>query len=162
MRAIVVATAGGGMVEVTVNGMQKVLRVKIDPDTGRVTEIDFKSYHDPQSPEHETGSVKAKIFVLAANAVENARLYQRAQQEIVERKRAETAREQIIIELQDALAQVRTLTGLLPMCASCKKIRDDAGYWHQVEAYVQNHSEAQFSHGLCPDCIKKLYPEHSD
>ena len=62
-------------------------------------------------------------------------------------------------ELQEALAKVRTLRGLLPICASCKKIRNDQGYWQQVEVYVRDHSEAEFSHCLCPDCARKLYPE---
>lgn len=62
-------------------------------------------------------------------------------------------------ELQEALAKVTTLRGLLPICASCKKIRDDQGYWQQVEVYVRDHSEAEFSHCLCPDCARKLYPE---
>jgi CheY-like chemotaxis protein len=62
-------------------------------------------------------------------------------------------------ELQEALARVKTLRGLLPICASCKKIRDDQGYWQQVEVYLRQHSEAQFSHGICPDCAKKLYPQ---
>lgn len=61
--------------------------------------------------------------------------------------------------LEDALASVRTLEGILPICASCKKIRDDKGYWTQVEAYVSERSSAEFSHGLCPECMKKLYPE---
>jgi hypothetical protein len=54
---------------------------------------------------------------------------------------------------------VKSLSGLLPICASCKKIRDDKGYWSQVESYVQKHSDATFTHGICPDCIKKLYPD---
>jgi PAS domain S-box-containing protein len=82
--------------------------------------------------------------------------------DITERKRAEEERERLIAELQAALAKVKTLSGLLPICASCKKIRDDKGYWHQVEVYVRNHSEAQFSHGLCPKCMKKLYPEYCE
>jgi len=69
------------------------------------------------------------------------------------------ARERLILELQNALAQVQTLSGLLPICSSCKKIRDDEGYWNQLEVYIQEHSEAVFSHGLCPECAKKLYPE---
>jgi hypothetical protein len=69
------------------------------------------------------------------------------------------ARERLILELQNALAQVKTLSGLLPICSSCKKIRDDQGYWNQLEVYIQDHSEAVFSHSLCPDCAKKLYPE---
>lgn len=62
-------------------------------------------------------------------------------------------------ELQTMLAQVKTLSGLLPICASCKKIRDDHGYWQQVEVYLSQHTDADFSHGLCPDCAHKLYPE---
>jgi PleD family two-component response regulator len=61
--------------------------------------------------------------------------------------------------LQEALDQVKTLTGLLPICANCKKVKDDQGYWHQVEVYVQEHSDAEFSHGFCPDCLHELYPE---
>ncbi len=62
-------------------------------------------------------------------------------------------------ELQDALAQAKTLSGLLPICSSCKRIRDDEGYWTQLETYIQEHSDILFSHGLCPECAKKLYPE---
>jgi YesN/AraC family two-component response regulator len=67
----------------------------------------------------------------------------------------------LIEELKTALAEIRTLRGIIPICASCKKIRDDGGYWHQVEVYVRDHSEAQFSHGICPDCAEKLYPGYS-
>jgi AmiR/NasT family two-component response regulator len=63
-------------------------------------------------------------------------------------------------ELQAALAKVKMLSGLLPICASCKKIRDDKGYWQQVEVYIQAHSEAEFTHGFCPDCLAKLYPDY--
>ena len=62
-------------------------------------------------------------------------------------------------ELQDAPAQVKTLSGLLPICSSCKKVRDDEGYWNQLEVYIQDHSDVLFSHGLCPECANKLYPE---
>jgi hypothetical protein len=65
-------------------------------------------------------------------------------------------------KLKDALKKVKTLSGLLPICASCKKIRDDKGYWNQIESYIQQHSEAEFSHGLCPECMKKLYSEFSE
>lgn len=64
-----------------------------------------------------------------------------------------------IDELQNALDNVKQLSGLLPICAYCKKIRDDKGYWNQLEAYLQKHTEAQFSHGICPDCERKLYFE---
>ncbi len=63
------------------------------------------------------------------------------------------------VDLQAALAEVRTLSGILPICASCKQIRDDAGYWHQVEAYLCKHTTAQFSHSVCPGCMARLYPE---
>jgi len=79
--------------------------------------------------------------------------------DITERKRVEAEREKLIRELQDALAQIKKLSGLLPICASCKKIRDDQGYWNQIEAYIRDHSEAKFSHGICPECMKKLYPD---
>ncbi|MCG8470504.1 MAG: response regulator [Desulfobacterales bacterium] len=65
----------------------------------------------------------------------------------------------LIAELQDALAQVKTLRGLLPICASCKKIRDDKGYWHQIETYLSCHADVDFTHGICTECMKTLYPD---
>lgn len=62
-------------------------------------------------------------------------------------------------ELKKATEDVRTLRGIIPICAHCKQIRDDKGYWNQVEVYVRDHSEASFSHGICPQCMKKLYPD---
>ncbi len=81
--------------------------------------------------------------------------------DITDRKTAEAERERLILELQDALGRVRSLSGLLPMCASCRKIRDRQGEWHNLEAYIRSHSDADFSHGICPDCRRRLYPEHS-
>jgi PAS domain S-box-containing protein len=77
-----------------------------------------------------------------------------------ERKKAEEERERLITELQDALADVKLLSGLVPICANCKKIRDDQGYWTQIESYIQDRSDAKFSHSICPDCAKKLYPDY--
>ncbi|MBA3014829.1 MAG: response regulator [Proteobacteria bacterium] len=68
-------------------------------------------------------------------------------------------REKLITELHAALNKVKQLSGFLPICASCKKIRNDKGYWQQIESYIRAHSEAEFSHGICPDCAYKLYPE---
>jgi PAS domain S-box-containing protein len=79
--------------------------------------------------------------------------------DITERKRAEDALLRERNKLQDALAQIKTLSGMLPICAGCKKIRDDNGYWNQIEKYIGDHSEAEFSHGICPDCARKLYPD---
>ncbi len=81
------------------------------------------------------------------------------QRKIDERKRVEEEREKLINELQEALNKVKTLSGLLPICASCKKVRDDSGYWNQIEVYIRDHSEADFSHSICPDCAKELYPD---
>ncbi|MDH4318238.1 MAG: response regulator, partial [Desulfobulbaceae bacterium] len=64
----------------------------------------------------------------------------------------------LVEELQEAMGKVKLLSGLLPICASCKKIRNDEGYWTQIESYIKEHSEADFSHGICPDCVKILYP----
>ncbi len=76
-----------------------------------------------------------------------------------DKKRAEEEWERIIHKLQDALNRVKTLSGLIPICAGCKKIRDDQEYWSDVELYISKHSEAEFSHGLCNECMEKLYPE---
>ncbi|MBU1207506.1 MAG: GAF domain-containing protein [Proteobacteria bacterium] len=85
-----------------------------------------------------------------AGAIANAQLF-------AELKRMEGEREKLIRDLQKALSEVKKLSGFLPICASCKKIRDDKGYWNQVEVYIRDRSEAEFSHGICPDCMKKLY-----
>jgi PAS domain S-box-containing protein len=84
--------------------------------------------------------------------------------DITARKQAEQAlaeaikeRDKLIGELQSALENVKTLQGLLPICANCKKIRDDKGFWNQVEGYIQEHTNAIFSHAICPDCYEKLY-----
>jgi hypothetical protein len=77
--------------------------------------------------------------------------------EIEERRQAQVEKDQLIIELQQALSKVKALGGLLPICASCKKIRDDKGYWNQLESYIASRSEAEFSHSICPDCARKLY-----
>ena len=63
-------------------------------------------------------------------------------------------------ELEEAVAQIKTLSGVVPICSHCKKIRDDEGYWNQVEAFVASHTEARFTHGICPECMAKLYPEY--
>ena len=80
--------------------------------------------------------------------------------DITARKQAEEALSLKITELHAALDQIKTLRGIVPICMNCKKIRDDKGYWNQVEIYVRENTEAEFSHGLCPDCVPKLYPEY--
>ena len=73
--------------------------------------------------------------------------------------RAERERDQLILELKKAISEIKQLSGLLPICSHCKNIRDDKGYWSQIESYIRDHSDAEFSHGICPACAKKHYPE---
>jgi PAS domain S-box-containing protein len=75
------------------------------------------------------------------------------------RKEAELENHRLMKELREALANVKILTGLLPICLHCKKIRDDKGYWNQIEIYIQDHSEVDFSHSICPECATRLYPD---
>lgn len=79
--------------------------------------------------------------------------------EMGERLQVEKDKERLIHELREALENVRRLRGLLPICAYCKKIRDDKGYWNQLEAYLSEHSEVSFTHGICPDCAKRIQEE---
>jgi PAS domain S-box-containing protein len=77
--------------------------------------------------------------------------------DITKRKQVEEQRDKSILDLKKALVEVKKLSGLLPICAHCKKIRDDQGYWNQIEGYIQAHSDATFSHGMCPECSDELY-----
>jgi hypothetical protein len=79
--------------------------------------------------------------------------------EVTKEMEAAEERERLVAALQEALGNVKQLSGLLPICASCKKIRDDQGYWNQIEEYIRKHSDADFTHGFCPACMEKLYPE---
>jgi PAS domain S-box-containing protein len=82
--------------------------------------------------------------------------------DITDRKRTEEEKEKVVVDLQKALSEVKKLSGFLPICSSCKKIRDDQGYWNEIERYISEHSETLFSHGICPDCMRKLYPKYAD
>ncbi len=79
-------------------------------------------------------------------------LEQSLREKVIEEKR-------LVGELREALDQIKRLSGLLPICATCKKIRDDKGYWNEIESYICEHSEADFTHGICPECAKKYYSE---
>lgn len=104
-----------------------------------------------------------KTFIVTARPFLNARKeiigIVESFQDITERKRAEDAKEELIKGLQNAIEEVNLLSGLLPICASCKKIRDDKGYWKRIESYISSHSKAKFSHSICPSCAQKLYPD---
>ncbi len=79
--------------------------------------------------------------------------------DITQRKQIEAEREMLVIDHMEALSKIKTLSGMLPICASCKRIRDDDGYWNQIESYIRDHSDAEFSHSICPECAQKIYPE---
>lgn len=82
--------------------------------------------------------------------------------DVTERKLAEAEREKLIVDLQNASNEISTLRGILPICSHCKNIRNDKGIWDRIELYIHQHSDIKLSHGICPDCVKKLYPEFSD
>jgi transcriptional regulator with GAF, ATPase, and Fis domain len=107
-------------------------------------------------PFTEDDARMAAVFgELAAIALQNSKALE-------DRDRAEKEREKLIKELKEALANVKTLRGLLPICSSCKKVRDDQGYWKRIESYIQSRSDAEFTHGICPECMEKLYPEFTE
>jgi hypothetical protein len=113
------------------------------------------------------GGLASVLFVLVAYLAQSAsarkrelaEANRRLQLEMEVRQKIEREMERLIRELDDALAHVKTLSGLLPICARCKKIRDDKGYWSQIETYISQHSTAQFTHSLCPECAVKTLKE---
>jgi len=115
---------------------------------GIVAKIDFSEIRAPFIKAALTSGLLGVVFILAG-----ALFFVRVTNPLV-RRLAQT-----IDELREALSNVKLLSGLLPICSSCKKIRDDKGYWNQIESYIRDHSEAEFSHSICPSCAKKLYPE---
>lgn len=98
---------------------------------------------------------------ISKTAVQGSPAVQAAVMDITERREAELERERLISELNAALTEIRTLRGIVPICANCKKVRDDQGFWLQVETYVSLRSHAEFSHSICPDCVRLLYPDHA-
>jgi hypothetical protein len=84
------------------------------------------------------------------------------QRHVVQRREVEGEKEEVIKQLRKSLAEIKVLRGIVPICVSCKKVRDDEGFWQQVEVYVRDRTEAEFSHGLCSECAEKLYPEEDD
>ena len=152
------------------NGLEVCTRIKSDPTLDRLFVVMVSAScitSDQQSLGLETG---ADGYI--ARPIANRELIARVQayirlqqsesalrQSQEQLKQALEEKDRLISDLQDALSQVKTLRGLIPICAGCKKIRDDKGFWSQVETYIAKHSDATFSHGLCPDCVAKYYPE---
>jgi PAS domain S-box-containing protein len=125
----------------------------------------YKAYDWELTRKDGTKRIHESSISLMSNAQGERIGFRGITRNITERKRIEEEREKLVRDLQKALSEVKKLSGFLPICASCKKIKDDKGYWRQIEAYIRDHSEAEFSHGICPDCMKKLYgdiPEEED
>jgi DNA repair exonuclease SbcCD ATPase subunit len=96
---------------------------------------------------------------VAERTAELVKTNKQLRNEIEIRKEAEANKEMLILDLQKTLKEIKALRGLLPICSSCKKVRDDKGYWNQIESYIQERSDAEFSHSICPECAKKIYPD---
>lgn len=103
------------------------------------------------------GNMKCVQGIAELARIGNARALKGIVQDITERKEQENEQKRLVNELQEALARIKTLSGLIPICANCKRIRDDRGYWRRIEKYIEERSEAEFTHSLCPDCEEKLY-----
>jgi hypothetical protein len=102
--------------------------------------------------------VFTRVRIIRDGSKHPARFYG-TDQDITDRKLAEEEREKLILKLREALSQVKALSGLLPICSSCNKIRNKQGHWEQMETYIRDRSEADFSHSICPECAEMLYPE---
>jgi len=135
----------------------KAIPVTLDEST---TEIVFPEYRI-RNTKGEIRWIGARAFPIRDNAGKPYRIAGIAE-DITARKKAEQEKENLVCELQVALEEVKILSGFLPICASCKKIRNDEGYWQQIESYLTQHSHAQFSHSLCPQCSRRLYPDFVD
>ncbi|MHB8895070.1 MAG: PAS domain-containing protein [Candidatus Geothermincolia bacterium] len=116
---------------------RSITREVMDPQLGLPLLVTCSPFHD------EAGALMGTVHVA---------------RDISEQKRADEEQRRLIAQIQEALSRVRLLSGLLPICSSCKKIRDDQGYWKQIEVYIRDHSEAEFTHGICPECARTLYP----
>jgi PAS domain S-box-containing protein len=125
-----------------------------------------KSFETRLTTKNQT-PVSFEVFIISAEGLYSPKKFglstflgtQGIARDISARKQAEEEREKLHSKLQEAFDNIKTLKGLLPICANCKDIRDDKGYWNQIEAYIRDHSDAEFSHSICPDCAKKLYSD---
>ncbi|MDO9209343.1 MAG: GAF domain-containing protein [Deltaproteobacteria bacterium] len=131
------------------SGLRSIMTVPLISGNQVIGALHFRSKKSKAYTDRDL-RLAERIGDQIAGAIANAQLF-------TEKKRAEEEREKLVRDLQKALSEVKKLKGIFPICASCKKIRDDKGYWRQIEAYIRDHSEAEFSHGICPDCMKKLY-----
>jgi PAS domain S-box-containing protein len=140
---------------------QQLNMLVFSEDREMVKERNQRGYDKPYV--HRAVRKDGTILTLEVSGAEAVYLGEKARitaiRDITEKQEAEEERARILKELQDHLAEIKSLRGILPICVYCKKIRDDDGFWEQVDVYVRDHSEAEFSHGLCPECLKENYPE---
>ena len=140
-------------------GYEVCRRIKIDKDLRGTYVIMLSSVM--VSSDHQANGLDEGADGYIIRPVSDRELLARLQS-ISRIIKAEHERDQVIKELQHALATIRTLRGMLPICSNCKKIRDDKGYWEEVELYVIKHTEAEFTHGICPECERLLYKDMMD
>jgi hypothetical protein len=106
-----------------------------------------------------SGETRWRLLITSPRRLANNHLVlEGIELDVTDRKEAAEEREKLITELSDALSMVKTLQGLLPICSHCKKIRNDKGYWEQMEMYIRDHSEVEFSHSICPECAQAFFP----
>ncbi len=138
-----------------INGFEVCKKIKESPATKEIPVIFLTAKNEPEDivEGFKTGAVDyvAKPFI-STELIARVRTH-------VELKTARDTQKQLVADLKKALDEVKQLTGLIPICCACKKIRDDTGYWNQLEAYISMHTDADFTHSICPDCKTKLYPE---
>lgn len=139
----------------------------IPPEQHPISDKEFEKLRQKGAYEKFVGKTRTKdgrwldVEVNSSAIFENGKIIGSRDivRNITERKKAEKEKEALISELQKALDEITTLKGILPFCSYCKKIRNDKGYWEQVDIYISNHTKADISHGICPECAKKHYPQ---
>ncbi len=141
------------------NGFELCRLLKNDPHSERVYVMMLSASRTSSDDRSEGLEMGADGYMTRPLSNRELLAAVRAMERIIH---AERQRDQLIKQLREALANIKVLRGLLPICCHCKKIRDDKGYWKAVEEYIREHSEVEFSHGLCPECVRKLYPEYAD
>ncbi len=109
--------------------------------------------------QHDFNYLGKRIMYLNARKITNSKIILLAIEDVTERVNYENELKVKNMELQIALSEIKELRGILPICSFCKKIRNDKGYWEQIEVYIHNHTDADFSHSICPECLKKNYPD---
>lgn len=136
------------------DGYEICRRIKTDPATCNTAVMLLSGIRTSSEDQSEGLEIGADGYLVRPIANRELLARVRAMERII---RAERERDRLIASLREALAQVKTLGSLLPICANCKKIRNDSGYWEQIEVYIRDHAGVDFSHGICPECEQAFY-----